>query len=363
MAEGSGEAIRADDEVVSAAEVRELKRQVRELQRVLGKKTMENEILREAVKVAHEKTDIAVAVAATGRFAVKTVADTLGVARSNLVERAKPDRSLRSSYRKPDDSRILLLIRELVDARPTCGYRRITALLNRRLVVAGEARVNHKRIYRIMQLHGMLLERHTGRRIGRAHDGTVRTLRSNTRWCSDGFEIACWNGDTVCVAFVLDTCDREAVTWTATTAGISGEMIRDLLLVAVERRFAAYEAPQRIEFLADNGSCYTAHETIEFALSLGLMPRFTPVRSPESNGMAESFVKRLSEITSAAMRALTPRPSCAKSALGSKTTTTPTRIERSRCSRLGNSSPLHHLLRVRSDGATPLGKGRTSNGG
>jgi transposase len=55
MAEGSREAIRADDEVVSAAEVRDLKRQVRELQRVLGKKTMENEILRDAVKVAHEK--------------------------------------------------------------------------------------------------------------------------------------------------------------------------------------------------------------------------------------------------------------------------------------------------------------------
>lgn len=54
-AEGSREAIRADDEVVSAAEVREFKRQVRELQRVLGKKTMENEILRDAVKVAHEK--------------------------------------------------------------------------------------------------------------------------------------------------------------------------------------------------------------------------------------------------------------------------------------------------------------------
>jgi transposase len=55
MAEGSREAIRADDEVVGAAEVRELKRQVRELQRVLGKKTMENEILRDAVRIAHEK--------------------------------------------------------------------------------------------------------------------------------------------------------------------------------------------------------------------------------------------------------------------------------------------------------------------
>ena len=55
MAEGSREAIRADDEVVGAAEVRELKRQVRELQRVLGKKTMENEILQDAVRIAHEK--------------------------------------------------------------------------------------------------------------------------------------------------------------------------------------------------------------------------------------------------------------------------------------------------------------------
>jgi len=55
MADGSREAIRANDEVASAAEVHELKRQVRELQRVLGKKTMENEILRDAVRIAHEK--------------------------------------------------------------------------------------------------------------------------------------------------------------------------------------------------------------------------------------------------------------------------------------------------------------------
>ena len=55
MADGSREAVRADDEVVGIARVRELERQVRELQRVLGKKTMENDILRDAVKLAHEK--------------------------------------------------------------------------------------------------------------------------------------------------------------------------------------------------------------------------------------------------------------------------------------------------------------------
>ena len=55
MAEGGKEAVRADDEVVASAEVRVLEKRIRELERVLGKKTLENEILREAVKAAHEK--------------------------------------------------------------------------------------------------------------------------------------------------------------------------------------------------------------------------------------------------------------------------------------------------------------------
>lgn len=55
MAEGGQEAVRSDDAVVSAAEVRELKKRIRELERVLGKKTLENEILTEAVALAHEK--------------------------------------------------------------------------------------------------------------------------------------------------------------------------------------------------------------------------------------------------------------------------------------------------------------------
>ena len=55
MAEGGKEAVRADDEVVSREELRAAQKRIRELERVLGKKTLENEILREAVKVAHEK--------------------------------------------------------------------------------------------------------------------------------------------------------------------------------------------------------------------------------------------------------------------------------------------------------------------
>ena len=55
MTEGGQEAVRADDQVVAAGEVRDLKRQIRELERLLGKKTLENEILREALAQAKSK--------------------------------------------------------------------------------------------------------------------------------------------------------------------------------------------------------------------------------------------------------------------------------------------------------------------
>jgi len=39
------------------------------------------------------------------------------------------------------------------------------------------------------------------------------------------------------------------------------------------------------------GSAFRANETVDFAISAGLVPCFTPVRSPQSNGMSEAFVK------------------------------------------------------------------------
>ena len=197
---------------------------------------------------------------------MKAVADALEVARSHLHEKVRRLAKPRGSYRKPDDGDLLPLIRRLVDERPTYGYRRITALANRELVKTGKPMANHKRIFRIMRQNGMLLARHTGRRKGRLHDGKVVVMRSNLRWCSDGFEHSCWNGDLVRLAFIIDAHDREIIAWHAVAnAGISGSMVRDMMLEAVESRFAAIQAPHALEWLTDNGSVYTAHETRAFA--------------------------------------------------------------------------------------------------
>ncbi len=222
---------------------------------------------------------------------MRRVAQTLGVSRSQLHERLRHGTQARSTYRKSDDAQLLDPVRRLVDERPTYGYRRIGALLNKERRQAALPRLNHKRIYRLMAQNGLLLQRCTGKPPGRAHEGKIITLHPNQRWTSDGFEIACSNGEVVRVAFALDTCDREVMGWCTSSVGISGEMIRDLMLDAVERRFAATYTPHPIQWLSDNGSAYRAHETLDFAIHLGLVPCFTPVRSPQSNGMAEAFVK------------------------------------------------------------------------
>lgn len=55
MSEGGSIAVSSDESVVATSEVKRLEKKVRELERLLGKKTMENEILREALDKADSK--------------------------------------------------------------------------------------------------------------------------------------------------------------------------------------------------------------------------------------------------------------------------------------------------------------------
>jgi hypothetical protein len=102
----------------------------------------------------------------------------------------------------------------------------------------------------------------------------VIALTSNIRWCSDHFELTCRSGEIVRILFAIDACDRKIVAprpspdgrpcgigsiafcdrWSATTAGISGEMVQDLMVACVERRFGSPKASHPVEWLSDNRS-------------------------------------------------------------------------------------------------------------
>jgi putative transposase len=66
------------------------------------------------------------------------------------------------------------------------------------------------------------------------------------------------------------------------------------MVTAMEHRFGRVNrVPVTIEWLSDNGSCYIAGNTRSFARDIGLEPRTTPIESPQSNGMAEAFVRTI----------------------------------------------------------------------
>ncbi|PWO57088.1 IS3-like element IS2 family transposase [Escherichia coli] len=294
--EGSLTAVAAGEQVVPASELAAAMKQIKELQRLLGKKTMENELLKEAVEYGRgKKVDSARALIARG-WGVSLVSRCLRVSRAQLhvILRRTDDWMDGRRSRHTDDTDVLLRIHHVIGELPTYGYRRVWALLRRQAELDGMPAINAKRVYRIMRQNALLLERKPAVPPSkRAHTGRVAVKESNQRWCSDGFEFCCDNGERLRVTFALDCCDREALHWAVTTGGFNSETVQDVMLGAVERRFGNDLPSSPVEWLTDNGSCYRANETRQFARMLGLEPKNTAVRSPESNGIAESFVKTI----------------------------------------------------------------------
>lgn len=195
-------------------------------------------------------------------------------------------------YQKQSDAIVLYEIQEILRIRSTYGYKRVTSMINKIRLKNGLERYNRKRILRVMQINGLVYPKPVGRREHVA-TGKVMTLKSNTRWCSDCFEIKCFNGEKVFVIFALDTCDREAISFFAKKEPILAVDVQALMVEAIEKRFNRGSAPRLIQFLSDRGSIYRAKETRSVATMLNLQACFTMAYSPESNGMAEAFVKTI----------------------------------------------------------------------
>ncbi len=155
--EGSLIAVAAGEDVVPASELAAAIKQINQLQRLLGKKTMEVEILKEAVEYAQSRKWIAV----TFGQGIAPVSRVLGVSLAQLTLRMK------ASDNKPDkrrqrrdeaaDAEVLSRILDIIGDMPAYGYRRVWAILRRQSRNEGLPFVNAKRVYRIMSENSLLL--------------------------------------------------------------------------------------------------------------------------------------------------------------------------------------------------------------
>ena len=125
---------------------------IKRLERLLGQKTEEVEILKAGACLSREKK-LAQSLYRAGSYSMSGVCHALDVSRSNLHVRLKEEnQEMPKKIEKEKDPMLLSFIREITDERPTYGYRRVTALLKKK----SQGNVNHKRVYRVMCQAGLL---------------------------------------------------------------------------------------------------------------------------------------------------------------------------------------------------------------
>lgn len=158
-------------------------------------------------------------------------------------------------------------------------------------------RVNHKRVTRLMQLHGIV-----GVTRRKAHGTTwrdpaaaaapdlvARTFtaeRPDQLWVADITYIPTWAGF-LYLAIVLDVCTRRIVGWAMGTS-LATDLVLDALNMAVGQR-----QPTAVIHHSDQGCQYTSLAFGRRCREVGVRPSMGSVGDAYDNAMAESFFATL----------------------------------------------------------------------
>jgi transposase-like protein/transposase InsO family protein len=325
---GATTAVAANEDVVPASALREAQQRIRELERLLGRKQMEVEILQaaqELVKKVHGSQRVR---EVTGH-PVAAICRTLGLARQTAYY--TPTARARGHYRRVVDGTVLQQIHAVTNSRATYGYRHVWTMVNRPF----RAGYNRKRIRRVMRMHGLMLAPRVHRRHDRPHLGQVEVPTSNQRWCSDMFLIPCWSGEVVSVLFAIDCHDREVPAWVASPRPLTGADVRTLMNRTLWARFSEATVSAPVPF----GGCPTTARSTPRRPPCSTRMRSASPRSPprpiarRATGSPRPSSTPSSATTSSGPSCAMPRPCWSSSRAGSTTITARRRIRRSACGR------------------------------
>lgn len=171
-------------------------------------------------------------------------------------------------------------LRQLASERPSYGYRTavgaaafgIGALSScQRSMPSGSTGSSARQA---VKQHHRLLQRNTGSPpMQRTKTSQWRLSAAISAIARMVWRSAVTTGERVRVTCSLDCCDRQAIAFAATTAGISGELVRDVMVQTLLERFDEVpQLPRPAEWLSDNGAGYIARDTRSFARNIGLIP-------------------------------------------------------------------------------------------
>jgi len=154
------------------------------------------------------------------------------------------------------------LVRDIIEANPTFGVRRITVLLRRRV----RRQVNRKTVHRIIRHHGwQVWQKPQGKR-PRVAAWPSRAAKPNARWAIDTTHLFTSRDGWCHLTAIIDCCDRTIVGWRLSHSGIARVAASALEDALRERRI---DASTNLALRSDNGLVFGAKAFVRVARRYG----------------------------------------------------------------------------------------------
>lgn len=239
---------------------------------------------------------------ATGRtYGVRRVCAIWGVPRSSFYDARRqdaqpPERPNGRPGPKPalSDNELLAAIRRDLARSPWAGegHRKVWA----RLRVIDGIRVSRGRVLRIMGENHLLSPHRRPPRPANDHDGSITTEAPNVMWGADGAVIPTVEDGNVTLFIVAEHWNSEGLGWHVAKHG-NRYAAAAALALAVSRVFGSVraDAARGVSLRHDHGSAFMSEHFQNQLRFFGMTPSFAFVRQPETNGVAERFIRTLKE--------------------------------------------------------------------
>jgi len=182
-------------------------------------------------------------------------------------------------------------IRQLIQAHPTYGYRRIWALLRHQERIV----VNRKAVYRILKVKRWFVHHRTKTPKPRVQGSRSISEKSNVRWAIDITHIPCGKDGWGHLVALVDCHDRSCIGYEFALRGRAKEAERALEEACLNRFGTLRSEKYKPVIRSDNGLVFQSRRFREMCRDYGLPQEFVTPYTPEQNGMIERFFRSLKE--------------------------------------------------------------------
>ena len=159
-----------------------------------------------------------------------------------------------------------------------------------------DIRVSRGRVLRIMRENSLLSPHRRPPRPATQHDGSITTEAPNVMWGADGAVVPTVEDGNVTLFIVAEHWNGEGLGWHVARSG-NRYAAAEALTLAVSHVFGSTraDAARGVALRHDHGSAFMSGYFQKQLKAFGITPSFAFVREPETNGVAERFIRTLKE--------------------------------------------------------------------